>query len=84
MKYLVGLILGVVLHMGYLDYAIIQSLTNMDACYTTAKGLGVDEAADDICGTLQRETLRHYKGKYFNLVRLISFKTIGKLPWSME
>lgn len=81
MKYLVGLILGIVLHMGYLDLAFTVSLKKADDCMGVVEAFDLDTA---MCRQVQRETLSNFKGKYFNLALLRKYQNIVVQPWTME
>lgn len=81
MKFLSTLILGATLHMLYIDYAIYNSVKQLDDCIVALEPFDLDT---DVCFQLRREVQSAYKGKYFNLVTLAKFKAVGSEKWSME
>ena len=87
-KLLLGLILGYVAHMTYIDLIVFNVYHSLDTCTSEAKGVFAtsgDEVAqfDYMICTAGIKTVEEYKGKSFGLYKLYPFKNV-KLEWSME
>lgn len=85
-KVLMGLVLGYVMHMLYLDGIAIYETKKFDACLTEAFNQQ-DPVMVDECVHMATDGVSLYsmhKGKFFNIAMLLSYKHLHPASWRME
>lgn len=87
MTLVVGLLMGMVTHMLYLDGVVVYEITKVDNCVTTtmeARDIGGYQECVQSFETATSMFSSNHLGKYFNIAALLTYKNVGLPSWSMK
>lgn len=81
MKYLMVFLAGVLGHMLYLDGIFVYEMKRADKCFVENDEANPNES--QACLERLNSAASHYKGKYFDIASLLSYKRIIT-TWKMQ